>query len=178
VTLGQYTKALAEGYSKQRTSGSAMDDETGSFELAEYASRDGRRGNFSRVHVDDPDTILSLLDGDLGVLEESGRKWRQKTLGERDGGSNQEESRSEVVSSKSTDRVRKKTSKSWLPVVTSWSLAPSRQPDGSPGDKSQTLVTVLDTTHLLAMWSRTKSCSGTFLCFSFCLHGFSALPTM
>ena len=158
VTLGQYTKALAEGYSKHRSSGGAMDDETGTADLREASTRGGHMGNSPRLQADDPEAILSLLDSDIAVLEESGRKWRQKMATEHAGIPNQVDPMLEGESTKTSDRNRKKSSKSWLPVLTSCSLVPSRLFDALHGGDKQS-VSILDKTHLLAMWSRTQCCN-------------------
>ncbi len=152
VTLGQYTKALAEGYNKQRST-CITDDEATGFEVTESFSRDIRSGNPLQYYTD-PEAALSSLDRNLANLEDSGRRWRQKTSMEKEGSSNDDPT-SILESGKSNDKTRKKSSKPWLPVVTSWSLAPSRHED-SKGTKSTPLAP--DQTCFVAMWSRTKSC--------------------
>lgn len=153
VTLGQYTKALAEGYSKHRASGGGVDEEAGGIDWT--ADNSNRGGHSQRLlQTDDTESVLSLLDGDLAVLEESGRRWRQKSPSGNDGIPKQKDSRSEVITNKGLDGNRKKGSKSWLPVLSASSLAPTRAPDA----RAEQSANILENTHLLAMWSRTKCC--------------------
>jgi hypothetical protein len=77
VTLGQYTRALAEGYSK-RAVGTA-DDDSGGVEMTESTCLDLQAGPARKNR----EAILSVLDGSLANLEESGRRWRQKTNSEK-----------------------------------------------------------------------------------------------
>lgn len=157
VTLGQYTKALAEGYSKQRSTGIA-DDETGGGDASESLRKDVRSGNPFKT-CSDPETALGALDGNLANLEDSGRRWRQGNMAEKETGASHEESNTNRETKGNTERWRKKSSRSWLPVVASWSLAPSRI-EGSEDTGAPPLAP--DKTRLIAMWSRTKSCSCKF----------------
>lgn len=152
VTLGQYTKALAEGYNKQRSTGISEEEATG-FEVTESFSRDMRSGNLLKSCAD-PEVALASLDRNLANLEESGRRWRQKTMTEKEIGTNHDDTTTMFETGKGHDKMRKKGSKLWLPVVTSWSLAPSRQDENN----ARSTPLVPDQTRLVAMWSRTKSC--------------------
>ena len=65
VTLGQYTKALAEGYSKQSIG--SPDDDQGGVEVTESASKDIRIGKKASV---DACAVLGTLDANLVNLED------------------------------------------------------------------------------------------------------------
>jgi hypothetical protein len=151
VTLGQYTKALAEGYSKQNATG-LPEDETGGVEATASLSRDVTSPLKACA---DPETALASLDQNLTNLEDYGRRWRQKSMGEKEIGASRDEPASTQDGGKSSSRIRKKSSRPWLPVVSSWSLSPSRQEDSNV---AKTPPLVPEQTRLVAMWSRTKSC--------------------
>jgi hypothetical protein len=157
MTLGQYTKALAEGYNK-RSMGTPGDDDIG-LEVTESASRDLRLGIARRGSVD-AEAALSALDGNLSNLEDAGRRWRQRNYPEKDGGQVLEEALT-GLDSKSTqaDRQRKRHYKPWLPVVFSSSFVPSSQEE--LGSKESRHLSTSDV-RLLAIWSRTKSCDCTY----------------
>lgn len=129
VTLGQYTRALAEGYSK-RAIGPADEDH-----LEESASL-----YMSRIDV--------LFDPNLALLEDSGRRWRQKTNGEEG-----------VVSDdvhKADEKQKKRShNKPWFPVVLSSSFVPSRAEDFLRKKESHSRMSDLK---LTALWSRTVAC--------------------
>ncbi|KAL3907453.1 MAG: hypothetical protein SGILL_008869, partial [Bacillariaceae sp.] len=127
VTLGQYTRALAEGYSKRSTG----DDETVSLTMTDLEESD-TRGN--RKHT--VASLLDALDGSLGQLEDSGRRWRQKMS---------------VENAESNDRQKKRSTKSWFPVVMSSSFVPS--------DDVPRCAKIKDDGCLIAMWSRTVACN-------------------
>lgn len=163
VTLGQYTRALAEGYSK-RSTGLPEEDYVGGVEVTESASRDGRIG-FSRNGPSDVEA-LNTLDSNVANLEESGRRWRQRYSVEKDGQQppNPGESVAEDSVSVGTKehhtqetvgRQRKRGhNRSWLPVVFSSSFVPraaSEEPSFPPDS---------DSIRLVALWSRTRSCNG------------------
>lgn len=150
VTLGQYTKALAEGYSKQAT---GTLEEEGGVEVTESASRDLRiystRG--------DPEVALSALDGSLAVLEDAGRRWRQKSSAEKIAPniSSDDPSISQEAKPAKEERQKKRSShKPWLPVLSSTSFVPSRQDSASSGFRALTRAKL----RLQTIWSRTKSC--------------------
>jgi hypothetical protein len=135
VTLGQYTRALAEGYSK-RTVGGA-DEETGSLTFSDLEDANTCAGS---TRKQTPESLLDCLDGNLQSLEDSGRRWRQKL--EKDGGNTD-----------SHDRHIKRQSKAWFPVLLSSSFVPANtQKDVCWGNKLN------DNVCLVAMWSRTVAC--------------------
>lgn len=158
VTLGQYTRALAEGYSKQ--SMGTPDEDVGGVEVTESASRDLRIGRNASV---DAEVALSALDLNLASLEDAGRRWRQKNNQDKEKESVQavdEPSSSQDPKTSHSERNKKRSSsRPWLPVVFSSSFVPSRQDEsGSPMNPSLSK----NSARLVAIWSRTKSCDCTF----------------
>ena len=164
VTLGQYTRALAEGYSK-RSIGTEEEDFP-SVEVTESASRELRLG-LSTERGADSETILSALDGNLSSLEESGRRWRQKGNGtEKDGyhptgddPSAGNDSKQSHLDRRSGGPKKKTTPRPWLPVNFSSSFVPGIY-DESGNMDSQPLTSGCLT--LTAIWSRTKCCDCKF----------------
>jgi hypothetical protein len=151
VTLGQYTRALAEGYSKQST-GPLEDDGGGSVEVTESASLDLRirrgKGNL--------EILLGILDGSLAVLEDAGRRWRQKSnAGNEDVNTTEDPSVSHGVKSSHSDRRKKRSSRPWLPVQLSSSFVSTGQEESVP---LHSLPLSRSNLRLQTIWSRTKSC--------------------
>jgi hypothetical protein len=150
VTLGQYTRALAEGYSK-RSIGTPGED-IGGIDASESTKVD------SKVAIEsmEPGLFLCTLDGNLTNIEEAGRRWRQKNNHDRDSTLVQDE----LLSTKDSqathvERQNKRSSKPWLPVAMSSSFVPRLSDDaGSP----KKLKLEKESIRLLAIWSRTKSC--------------------
>lgn len=140
VTLGQYTKALAEGYSK-RSSGGTQTDDLG-VEVTESGNRIENDGS-GRASRRSAELGLSLrsLDTTLFMLESQGRRWRQKQTAEQP----------YETEKPNEDEPRKKraTAKSWLPVVFSSSFVPQLNENTWEETRS---------TRLFALWSRTRSC--------------------
>jgi len=138
VTLGQYTKALAEGYSK-RSSGSGQDDDNGNgVEAMESESRIDISSVVSsnRRFVRDMESALSILDTSLGTLEGHGRRWRYKNG---------------ILPGETKGDRKKQANKPWLPVVYSTSFVPC--------SADQQAESRSDSVRLIAMWSRTRGCS-------------------
>lgn len=78
VTLGQYTRAIAEGFSKRSSiSQDEINDNSTALPDSDFQ------------HRINEDNILNALDEHLEILEEAGRKWRQRSSN-RDGKSNRE----------------------------------------------------------------------------------------
>lgn len=157
VTLGQYTRALAEGYSKQSI-GTPEEDPGGGVEVAESDGRDLLMEMGQKASMD-AESCLSTLDGNIAKLEAAGHRWRQKNNQDKEkesGHAHDEPSASTDAREINPDRQRKKSSsKAWFPVVLSSSLVPSKQEDsGSPSSFSLKS----DSVRLVAIWSRTKSC--------------------
>lgn len=153
VTLGQYTKALAEGYSKQRATGPA-DEESGSIDKSDAAGAE-RQLYSAFGNQNDPEVALASLDRNLATLEDTGRRWRQKSSSEMESGAGLEEAVA-LPESKASDRNRKKGSKPWLPVVFSSSFAPTKFDEN--GTATTTEPFSPDSIFFMALWSRTKAC--------------------
>jgi hypothetical protein len=132
VTLGQYTKALAEGYSKRSAD---------VYETGEYGVEVTTVNN-----PFDLEAYLNNLDTSLYALEYHGRRWRQKITLERglsaDNGDNGDE---ECIHAK----MRRWDSRIWHPVVYSSSFVPQ-----SLNRKTHHQGSV----KFVAIWSRTRSC--------------------
>ena len=140
VTLGQYTKALAEGYSK-KISGTSTEDDLG-VEVTESASRIGRLSIASMGERNNSELESSLfsIDGSLSMLESHGKRWRLKY------GTDMLPSQAY----KEPDEKKKKSSRGWLPVVYSTSFAPVLTREKHYHSQHRV--------RLLAMWSRTRTC--------------------
>lgn len=143
VTLGQYTRALAEGYSK-RSTGTAQDEDFAGVEVTESASKVGRLSvvSLNQKGSGEFEASLCAMDGHLATLEDHGRRWRQRHGAEarRSAGDNRS----------GTDEKKKRNTKSWLPVFYSSSFAPVAW-DEKRKHEPQDLG-------LIAMWSRTRAC--------------------
>jgi hypothetical protein len=153
VTLGQYTRALAEGYSKRST------------ELANDMSAPGVEvtvaGNGPGLQES---ILLNSLDGDIAMLEESGRRWRTRLSQNRDWEHHQDGDASvsqpvreiHVNSSTSGKERRKRSSapKPWHPVAISSSFVPFRENQAAYSNS------LIDRVTVVALWSRTTACGG------------------
>ena len=164
VTLGQYTRALAEGYSKR--SFGMPDDHHSGVEVTVSESNDGRIDVGGNEEVD-AEGLLNAFDGNLAILEDSGRRWRQRPTASRD--STTQRRLSTVIDDKSVGTVspgapsaglpgpnqrqdKRNGQRSWLPVSTSSSFVPFVQ-------KTLNDERGLDIdTRLVAIWSRTRAC--------------------
>eukprot|EP00980_Cylindrotheca_fusiformis_P021569 scaffold8420_cov120-Cylindrotheca_fusiformis.AAC.1 len=148
VTLGQYTRALAEGYSKRSIG--TPGEEASATETSESATMESTRRSESM----EPGAFLCSLDGNLSTLEEAGRRWRQKSSNERDTPTIvQDDSKNSQAAY--VEPQKKRSSKPWLPVAISSSFVPKLVNDrGSSRDTKLEKETI----RLLAIWSRTKSC--------------------
>lgn len=164
VTLGQYTRALAEGYSKR--SFGMPDDHHSGVEVTVSASHDGHIEVGGKEETD-AEALLNAFDGNLAILENSGRRWRQRHTHSRESTSQRKLSATKDERSVGTlssgdprgmpsdpsQRPEKRSSqRPWLPVATSSSFVPfvrkSLNDDGG-----------LDIdTRLVAIWSRTQAC--------------------
>ena len=164
VTLGQYTRALAEGYSKQLLGSSGgsgggnsnqenhnLDDgeaNVGLEDASEFAGRTGRIsiGIASERGGAGWDAVLNSTDGHLSALEQQGRRWRNKQHGsseQDDGGKDHE------------GKKKRSSRSSWLPVVYSSSFVPIAA-------NSTTATRVNNKTpppvKVVAIWSKTRAC--------------------
>jgi rubredoxin len=144
VTLGQYTRALAEGYSKRSTGVGQTEEDFPCFEVTESASKVGRLSivSLNQKGSGEFEASLSAMDGYLAILEDHGRRWRQRY------GADTRRSAGEARSD--TDDKKKRTSKSWLPVFYSSSFAPVSWGEKTKHDPQDI--------RLIAMWSRTRAC--------------------
>eukprot|EP00751_Fragilariopsis_kerguelensis_P004867 CAMPEP_0170817696 /NCGR_PEP_ID=MMETSP0733-20121128/40201_1 /TAXON_ID=186038 /ORGANISM="Fragilariopsis kerguelensis, Strain L26-C5" /LENGTH=2012 /DNA_ID=CAMNT_0011177481 /DNA_START=130 /DNA_END=6168 /DNA_ORIENTATION=+ len=148
VTLGQYTRALAEGYSK-RAVGTA-DDDNGGVEMTESSCIDLQLAPVRKNRED----IMSVLDGSLAILEESGRRWRQRTNGEKNNETIVEDPSSFGLKANEREQKSRNNSKSWIPVLLSSSFVKSSVEESTQKDRSSNASDV----QLTAMWSRTVAC--------------------
>jgi hypothetical protein len=147
VTLGQYTRALAEGYSK-RAVGMA-DDDKGGVETTESTSTNFQSGNTRKNW----EATLNVLDRSLATLEESGRRWRQKTNIDKNNDTITENPSSSDL--KTNDRQRRRNSnRSWLPVLLSSSFVETDAEESSRKGATKNV----NKTQLTAIWSRTVAC--------------------
>jgi hypothetical protein len=153
VTLGQYTRALAEGYSK-RSMGTSDEDTVG-VEVTESASKDLRVGNMRKGAID-AEVALCGLDGSLANLEEAGRRWRQKNVQEKEHLHAEDDPSISNDSKSHAERQKKRIHmKPWLPVVFSSSFVPAKL---SASGSLDTRPLSAESVRLVAIWSRTKAC--------------------
>ena len=166
VTLGQYTRALAEGYSKR--SFGIPDDHHSGVEVTVSESRDGRVEVGGKDDVVDAEGLLNSFDGNLAVLEDSGRRWRHRHVHSRESTNQRKptfiDDRSIGTISPGDPRGwasdinpkpenKRSNQKPWMPVSTSTSFVPFVHKGLSDDDGR------LDTdTRLIAIWSRTQAC--------------------
>ncbi|GAX24917.1 hypothetical protein FisN_2Lh192 [Fistulifera solaris] len=136
VTLGQYTKALAEGYSKRSINNEKEDDFLG-VEVTESGSKIGRVSFGTQEHRATLD--IEALDRTLLHLEDHGRRWRQRGTAENPKSSNDE-----------ADKRKQSGGRSWLPVNYSTSFAPLSNSRELEDDGEFRFV---------ALWSRTRGCT-------------------
>lgn len=148
VTLGQYTKALAEGYSKRSTT-----------ELLD----EGVHNEFSSVEV------WESLDGNIANLEIAGRKWRQRSGATTDRakvGSSAAPSASDRSNGTNTNKIaderhHRKRHRTWLPCVVATSFVPKA---GTLLNTSHGGLLPKDSVQLVALWSRTSACDSCGYC--------------
>lgn len=153
VTLGQYTKAIAEGYSN------AGVDEGTKVGMQVVISSGTKRS--------EPESFaLEVLDNNLSILEESGLKWRsggssvpaqsvRPAPHANDASSQAEQSQPMSISptktfDTTTTQRSLKSRRSWSPVCCSSSFLANSKLENSPSR--------LDSIRLFAMWSRNSSC--------------------
>ena len=161
VTLGQYTRAIAEGYSN-----SGVDDgEKVGMQVIVSSSANNSDSNGDHGAR----LSLEMLDNNLSLLEDSGMKWRSRgsnaaktnatAMGSKDE-QNQHQPRmispSKTFETNTTLRsVRSK--RSWLPISCSSSLCPEELRNHSSTESDACSMT--ENVRLFALWSRTTSCS-------------------
>ena len=172
VTLGQYTKALAEGYSK-RSAMELPDDNLNEFsgvEVTESMSMvRGTSGGARSVAGgggSDVESTLLAMDGNLANLEIAGRKWRQRS------GASTDRTKSSGPSNKASafgpnnpratdERHHRKRHRTWLPVVVATSFLPN---SNSPSNPPNGGLLPKDSVRLVALWSRTSACDSCGYC--------------
>jgi len=163
VTLGQYTRALAEGYSK-RSTGPQEDTATLGVEVT-VTTNENDAVNTDQSPVQE-EAILNSLDGNISLLEESGRRWRSRLSHNRQSDQPDKAHKAEEKSSlgnkisfditvdeEPTNR-KKGAPKPWNPVLVSSSFVPSC---GNQGSLSRDIMHRMT---LIAIWSRTTRCNG------------------
>lgn len=154
VTLGQYTKSIAEGYSN------ASVDESTKVGMQVVISSPGF------IKSDGESFALEVFDVNLFYLEESGLKWRSSgssgparsehtVTHTNDASSDVERGQPVAVSpaktfDTSTSQKSLKSKRSWIPICCSSSFLANSKLDGY-SDR-------LDSIRLLALWSRNSFC--------------------
>ena len=130
VTLGQYTRAIAEGYSKQSTgkANSIISEFTG--ELGFSTNEDSVE---KLLNLQIPNA-LDFLDGNLTELDEVGSRWRQgRDARRREKSKHRGEAEAKSQSFPNTNENSRKhnsqrrTEREWLPVSGSSSFSPHRK---------------------------------------------------
>ena len=160
VTLGQYTRALAEGYSKRAT---VVRDESSAGGVEVSVGHKAVRSERQRRNAEE--LTLNSLDGDIAVLEESGRRWRSRLSHNQKwdqmdpphtDGSWTKDSGGTPSESSTVRRKLRNGTRPWHPVVMSSSFVPPRESESQPpaSVKMRSGVT------LVALWSRTTACEG------------------
>jgi hypothetical protein len=155
VTLGQYTRALAEGYSK-RPVGTQKSDNI----LCTAKTNTASNWKGALVHLEE--SVLNSLDENIGILEDSGRRWRSRLVHGREWDQNAAltaDNSSQVGSLKrEDDDARKRTTHrtAWQPIVVSSSFAPALEKE----TQTQEDLVVEERVTLVALWSKTTCCKG------------------
>lgn len=165
VTLGQYTRALAEGYSKRSAPG-LPEENANDFIGTEDAASAGRsagamgedrgRSRPSNLYTTrrELETSLFSMDGNLINIECAGRKWQQRNS-DRTKPSNSGNATSNERAQPS-DMHRKRSHRSWLPACVSSSFVPSDASKSNDCPANAWLSP--DDLKFIALWSRTCSC--------------------
>ena len=144
VTLGQYTRAIAEGYSKRSVDANVDADKAG-MHVATTPTTTYSEPNSSN---------LELLDTNLPLLEESGMRWKSRNSDKNvcPVAPAPSISQSKTFETIGTQRTRK-SKRQWHPVYCSSSFFPKNSDDGANSPVEKT-----DDVRLVALWSRTTSC--------------------
>ena len=162
VTLGQYTRALAEGYSKRATGVKDENSVAGVEVTVAGSGHQAIRSEQQRLH--DEEMTFNSLDGDIAVLEESGRRWRSRLPYNRDweqadayatNAQPAHEDGGRSATSGKGKRKQRSTTRPWHPVVTSSSFVPTRENQSSAMSED-----LIERVTLVALWSRTTACEG------------------
>jgi len=164
VTLGQYTRAIAEGFSKRSSgisdSSSAVESNGADATTTSTTAKD--ETNLGPLYNKYFIAMLNL-DRNITELEVSGRRWRHKRDKKRSGDKEIEpnidedghipQSETQDISSKKIHNKRKQY-KSWLPVSCSSSFSPHFNMSEFKGDCSD----FVSSFEFLALWSRSTTC--------------------
>ncbi len=163
VTLGQYTRAIAEGFSK-RSCGNA------SSSIVEQCSGDEEL--IGAMDILDAVSPFDFLDSNLVELEESGKRWRSnrdtknREKMDDDGIEISDKNADAQIESSQTrrknhnhGRKRRRQHMSWSPVTCSSSFSPHWKPQRPPDESFD----LLNDFRFIALWSRTTICPS-------CLH--------
>ena len=168
VTLGQYTRGIAEGFSKRS---SALKDESMTLPTLDDIGLSISRHTTSDVVLNslkdiDINTLVTCLDHNLAILEYSGRRWRQRrdssNINKVDSGIEKEsngvesDKLSQSDGKKSTGNSTKQKNrynKSWSPIMYSTSFSPHWK--ASDDNSTSSLINDFN---FIAMWSRTTCC--------------------
>jgi hypothetical protein len=148
LTLGQYTRAIAEGYSNRCADANGEADKLRADVVTLPTARYLQSNSFD----------LELLDTNLSMLEESGMRWKSRGGGNTSSpsrGARHRISQSKTFESVASQRTSK-TKRQWHPVHCSSSFFRMKSDDGNNSIKKDNNV------RLVALWSRTtccKSCS-------------------
>jgi hypothetical protein len=156
VTLGQYTRAIAEGFSK-RSSVKPGNPTTESLStILADVSGDTEKDTFVNKNRKN---MINLLDGNILELEQSGRSWRYESVGFKD----VQDTSMELNESKQDHNVqtgvkqrlytKRGHHKSWFPVTCSSSFLP--QWDALPIGNNQGYLSDFK---FVALWSRATKC--------------------
>ena len=171
VTLGQYTRAIAEGFSRRSTD---TQESNSSFE--DSNSINAKHGS---INVE---CALNALDGNLEYLEEAGRKWRQRPNNRSDSRSNENpiDSTTEIENNdegttsaksasqgnpssesiKTSSNGPRRSQVTWSPLLFSSSFAPMTDLPTSVNkfDSKNIFLVEKQDFIFVAIWSRTSKC--------------------
>jgi hypothetical protein len=144
VTLGQYTKALAEGYSKRLTENYQGKDLDHGIEVTSLKGRDDvvtTQQNYLDLQLE---ISLNKLDTSLYALEYHGRRWRQRSAFAERGMSTDNGDDAGIEA-----KMKRIDSRVWQPAVYSTSFIPYSLERSSQHQGVR----------LIAIWSRTQCCT-------------------
>ncbi len=147
VTLGQYTRAIAEGYSKQ-SSGKAHSIITESVVASTFGpNADNSLENIADLHIPN---ALDFLDGNVMDLDDAGTRWRQG----REARKKEKKIDNHEHSAEKNQRAKRRQHRPWIPVLSSSSFSPHWKPKNAL-DASFDLIRDFS---FIALWSRSTSC--------------------
>ena len=157
VTLGQYTRAIAEGFSKRSSGKSCNMTEA----LSNMLTDASNEIEVNYLIGSNGSNNINILDGNLVELEQSGRSWRYERDGFKDGpdlSMETNDSRHDFNLNGTTKPnksyyTKRGHHKSWFPVVCSSSFNP-RWDAGIQGKCNE----FLNDFKFVALWSRATTC--------------------